>query len=222
MKRIRQCILFLLVLVLCGGLWVRSNRLYFSPEAAFHGAERGLRYGPSEEILLTYPRGDGSQIYVGKWNNGLSVIPVEQYLGLFWRMSNGVSVEGYRTLYGDVDAMLTEENMLVGLSLLTEVTEVTCLFYSMADEVEDLKSVKEITLPVAENGFFHEKMDFPQANPGLFYVGYVEGRTETGEVVYRNGQDEDGKYYDAEGHQPQVSSVGGWADENINERIARP
>lgn len=222
MKRIRQCILFLLVIVLCGGLWVRSNRLYFSPEAAFHGAERGLRYGPSEEILLTYPRGDGSQIYVGKWNNGLSVIPVEQYLGLFWRMSNGVSVEGYRTLYGDVDAMLTEENMLVGLSLLPEVTEVTCLFYSMADEVEDLKPVKEITLPVAENGFFHEKMDFPQANPGMFYVGYVEGRTETGEVVYRNGQDEDGKYYDAEGHQPQVSSVGGWADETINERIARP
>lgn len=222
MKRIRQCILFLLVLVLCGGLWVRSNRLYFSPEAAFHGAERGLRYGPSEEILLTYPRGDGSQIYVGKWNNGLSVIPVEQYLGLFWRMSNGVSVEGYRTLYGDVDALLTEENMLVGLSLLPEVTEVTCLFYSMADEVEDLKPVKEITLPVAENGFFHEKMDFPQANPGMFYVGYVEGRTETGEVVYRNGQDKDGKYYDAEGHQPQVSSVGGWADENINERIARP
>lgn len=222
MKRIRQCMLFLLVLVLCGGLWVRSNRLYFSPEAAFHGAERGLRYGPSEEILLTYPRGDGSQIYVGKWNNGLSVIPVEQYLGLFWRMSTGVSVEGYRTLYGDVDAMLTEENMLVGLSLLPEVTEVTCLFYSMEDEVEDLKPVEEITLPVAENGFFHEKMDFPQEKADMFYVGYIEGRTETGEVVYRNGQDEDGKYYDAEGHQPQVPSVGGWADENINERIARP
>ena len=134
MKRIRQCMLFLLVLVLCGGLWIRSNRLYFSPEAAFHGAERGLRYGPSEEILLTYPSGDGSQIYVGKWNNGLSVIPVEQYLRLFWRMSTGVSVEGYHTLYGDVDAMLTEENMLVGLSLLPEVTEVTCLFYSMEDE----------------------------------------------------------------------------------------
>lgn len=221
MKRIRQCMLFLLVLVLCGGLWVRSNRLYFSPEAAFHGAERGLRYGPSEEILLTYPRGDGSQIYVGKWNNGLSVIPVEQYLGLFWRMSTGVSVEGYRTLYGDVDAMLTEENMLVGLSLLPEVTEVTCLFYSMEDEVEDLKPVEEITLPVAENGFFHEKMDFPQEKADMFYVGYIEGRTETGEVVYRNGQDEDGKYYDAEGHQPMIFSIGGWAYENIEDRKAR-
>ena len=142
MKRIRQCMLFLLVLVLCGGLWIRSNRLYFSPEAAFHGAERGLRYGPSEEILLTYPRGDGSQIYVGKWNNGLSVIPVEPYLGLFWRMSTNVPVEGYHTLYGDVDAMLTKENVLVGLSLLPGVTDVTCLFYSMADEVEDLKPVK--------------------------------------------------------------------------------
>lgn len=221
MKRIRQCMLFLLVLVLCGGLWVRSNRLYFSPEAAFHGAERGLRYGPSEEILLTYPRGDGSQIYVGKWNNGLSVIPVEQYLGLFWRMSTGVSVEGYRTLYGDVDAMLTEENMLVGLSLLPKVTEVTCLFYSMEDEVEDLKPVEEISLPVAENGFFHEKMDFPQEKSDMFYVGYIEGRTETGEVVYRNGQDEDGKYYDAEGHQPMIFSIGGWAYENIEDRKAR-
>ena len=221
MKRIRQCMLLLLVLVLCGGLWIRSNRLYFSPEAAFHGAERGLRYGPSEEILLTYPRGDGSQIYVGKWNNGLSVIPVEQYLGLFWRMSTGVSVEGYRTLYGNVDAMLTKENMLVGLSLLPEVTEVTCLFYSMEDEVEDLKPVEEISLPVAENGFFHEKMDFPQEKADMFYVGYVEGRTETGEVVYRNGQDEDGKYYDAEGHQPMIFSIGGWAYENIEDRKAR-
>ena len=221
MKRIRQCMLFLLVLVLCGGLWIRSNRLYFSPEAAFHGAERGLRYGPSEEILLTYPRGDGSQIYVGKWNNGLSMIPVEQYLGLFWRMSTNVPVEGYRTLYGNVDAMLTEENMLVGLSLLPEVTEVTCLFYSMEDEVEDLKPVEEITLPVAENGFFHEKMDFPQEKADMFYVGYIEGRTETGEVVYRNGQDEDGKYYDAEGHQPMIFSIGGWAYENIEDRKAR-
>lgn len=221
MKRIKQCVLFLLVLILCGGLWVRSNRLYFSPEAAFYGTERGLRYGPSEEILLTYPRGDGSEIYVGRWNNGVSVIPVESYLGLFWRMSTGVSVEGYHTLYGDIDAMLTEENVLVGLSLLPEVTEVTCLFYSMADEVEDLKPVDEVTLPVGGNGFFHEKMDFPQANPGMFYVGYIEGRTSTGKVVYRKGLGKDGKEYDVEGNQSQVSSVGGWADPNINERIAR-
>ncbi len=222
MKRIRQCILFLLVLILCGGLWVRGNRLYFSSEAAFHGAERGLRYGPSEEILLTYPRGDGSEIYVGKWNDGFSVIPVEQYLGVFWRMSTGVSVEGYRTLYGDVDAMLTKENVLVGLSRLPEVAEVTCLFYSMADEVEDLKPIKEITLPVGKNGFFYEKMDFPQANPGMFYVGYVEGRTAAGEVVYRNGLAGDGKDYSGNGHQPLVASVGGWADENIKERMAKP
>lgn len=84
-------------------------------------------------------RGDGSQIYVGKWNHGFSVIPVEPYLEMFWRMSTDVPVEGYRSLYGDVDAMLTKENVLVGLSLLPEVTDVTCLFYSMADEVEDLK-----------------------------------------------------------------------------------
>ena len=110
----------------------------------------------------------------------------------------------------------------MGLSLLPEVTEVTCLFYSMEDEVEDLKPVEEITLPVAENGFFHEKMDFPQEKADMFYVGYVEGRTSAGEVVYRKGLGKDGKEYDVEGHQPQVSSVGGWAYEDVKERKARP
>lgn len=149
------------------------------------------------------------------------MIPVEPYLGLFWQMSTDVPVEGYHILYGDVDAMLTKESVLVGLSLLPEVTEVTCLFYSMEDEVEDLKPVEEITLPVAENGFFYEKMDFPQEKADMFYVGYIEGRTETGEVVCRNGQDEDGKYYDAEGHRPTIFSIGGWAYENIEDRKAR-
>lgn len=133
-----------------------------------------------------------------------------------------IVAQQYRSLYGDVDAMLTKENVLVGLSLLPEVTDVTCLFYSMADEVEDLKPVKEITLPVAENGFFHGKMDFPQANAGMFYVGYIEGRTSAGEVIYRKGLDKDGKEYDVEGHQPQISSVGGWAYEDVKERKARP
>lgn len=55
----------------------------------------------------------------------------------------------------------------------------------------------------------------------MFYVGYIEGRTSAGEVVYRKGLGEDGKYYDAEGHQPMVSSVGGWAYENIEDRKAR-
>lgn len=222
MKRIRQCMLFLLVLLLCGSLWIMSNRLYFSPGAAFHGAERGLRYGPSEEILLTYPRGDGSQIYVGKWNGGLSIIPVERYLGLFWRMPSGVLVEGYQSMHGDVGAMLTKEFYLVGLSQQPDVKEVTCLFYSMADEVEELEYVEEITLPVEENGFFYQKMDFPQETAGMFYVGYIEGRTQMGEVVFRKGLDEDGQEYYPEGNHRLISSVGGWADENIKDRKARP
>ena len=143
-------------------------------------------------------------------------------LGLFWRMSTDVDVEGYHSMYGDVDARFTKESVLVGLSLLPEVTEVTCLFYSMENEVEDLKPVEEITLPVAENGFFHEKMDFPQEKADMFYVGYVEGRTSAGEVVYRKGLGKDGKEYDVEGHQPQISSVGGWAYEDVKERKARP
>lgn len=63
--------------------------------------------------------------------------------------------------------------------------------------------------------FSTEKLDFPQANAGMFYVGYIEGRTSAGEVVYRKGLDKGGKEYDVEGHQPQISSVGGWAYEDV-------
>ena len=52
MKRGKQIVIFLLVLLLCGGYAFWRSGLHLSPEAAMAAEEQGLRYGPSNEILL--------------------------------------------------------------------------------------------------------------------------------------------------------------------------
>lgn len=68
MKRGKQIVIFLLVLLLCGGYAFWRSGLHLSPEAAMAAEEQGLRYGPSNEILLTYEKENGSQVLwdVGK------------------------------------------------------------------------------------------------------------------------------------------------------------
>ena len=53
MKRGKQIFIFLLILLLCGGYAFWRSGLHLSPEAAMAAEERGLLYGPSDEILLT-------------------------------------------------------------------------------------------------------------------------------------------------------------------------
>ncbi len=56
MKRGKQIFIFLLILLLCGGYAFWRSGLHLSPEAAMAAEERGLLYGPSDEILLTYEK----------------------------------------------------------------------------------------------------------------------------------------------------------------------
>lgn len=81
MKCGKQIVIFLLVLLLCGGYVFWRSGLHLSPEAAMAAEEQGLRYGPSNEILLTYEKENGSQVLVGRWEKGLSVVGVEPKWG---------------------------------------------------------------------------------------------------------------------------------------------
>lgn len=67
MKRGKQIFIFLLILLLCGGYAFWRSGLHLSPEAAMAAEERGLLYGPSDEILLTYEKENGDFVYVGRW-----------------------------------------------------------------------------------------------------------------------------------------------------------
>ena len=70
MKRGKQIVIFLLVLLLCGGYAFWRSGLHLSPEAAMAAEEQGLRYGPSNEILLTYEKENGSQVLVDVGKKG--------------------------------------------------------------------------------------------------------------------------------------------------------
>lgn len=203
MKRVKQIFIFLLILSLCGGYAFWRSGLHLSPEAAMHAEERGLRYGPSEEILLTYEKENGSQVLVGRWEKGLSVVCVEPQWGRFWKVERGQDVHTSCLPLGqDVEAFLLDENRIVGLSLLPEVTEVTCYLNVRREEVHKNMFAQEITIDVAENGFFHQKVELPEGEDwGYYSIGYLEGRTESGEVVFQDGEKRKlAMYPDGEGY----------------------
>uniref|UniRef100_UPI0037357284 hypothetical protein n=1 Tax=Anaerotignum sp. TaxID=2039241 RepID=UPI0037357284 len=114
MKRGKQIFLFLLILILCGGYAFWRSGLHLSPKAAMEAEEQGLRYGPSNEILLTYEKENGNQVLVGRWEKGLSMVCVEPKWGRFWKST--ALTNGYMhclPMKEPVEACLAEENYIV-------------------------------------------------------------------------------------------------------------
>ena len=190
MKRGKQIAIFLLVLLLCGGYAFWRSGLHFSPETAMAAEERGLRYGPSDEILLTYEKENGDFVYVGRWENGLSVVGVEPAWGSFWKTADLES--GFSRclpITEDVGAFLIDEGYIVGLSKLSEVKKVTCYLNIYDEELHEDIFVQEVTMEVAENGFFFDEVSIPEnENWDAYRIGYLEGSTAAGEVVFQYGE----------------------------------
>lgn len=184
MKRVKQIFLFLLILLLCSGYAFWKSDLHLSPEAAMAAEEWGLRYGPSEEILLTYEKENGDHVYVGRWEKGLSVVCLEPKWGIFWKSAN--LTNGYMHCLPTekpVEAFLSEENYIVGLSGLPEAAEVICKLYSYDESRRETVFVREVTMEVSENGFFYGETALPETEYG-YNIAYVEARNRTGETVY--------------------------------------
>lgn len=190
MKRGKQIILFLLLLFLCGGYAFWRSGLHLSPKAAMEAEERGLRYGPSAEILLTYEKEDGKWIYVGQWEKGLSVICLEREWGFFWKAA---STEEIYTrclpMEEPIEALFIGESRIVGISNLPEVENVLCYLNGYNEKLHENIFLQEIVMDTAENGFFSAEVELPESvNWEDVQIGYLEGRTENGDVVFQEGE----------------------------------
>ena len=190
MKRGKQIFIFLLILLLCGGYAFWRSGLHLSPEAAMAAEERGLLYGPSDDILLTYEKENGDFVYVGRWEKGLSAVCVEPKWGRFWRTADLES--GFSRclpITENMGAFLIDRSYIVGLSCLPEVTEVTCYLNVWSQQVHEDLFLQEITMEVAENGFFFGEVNISENEiwDGCT-IGYLEGRNAAGEVVFQNGE----------------------------------
>lgn len=192
MKRGKQIFLFLVILFLCGGYAFWRSGLHLSPKAAMEAEERGLRYGPSEEILLTFEKEDGGWIYVGQWEKGLSVICLEEKWGFFWKTASTEEIYSRcLPIEEPVEAFFIGENRIVGFSNLPEVKNVLCYLNGYNEKIHEDIFLKEVAMDTAENGFFSAEIELPESvNWEDVHIGYLEARTEHGDIVFQEGEKE--------------------------------
>ena len=95
MKRKKQILLFLLIIIIMVFSYMRLNDRYLTPEGVFYACEKGLRYGPSEKILYEYKKDFNNVIVVGKYKNGLSIIQTQRKMFGLWGIAPGL-ITGFR------------------------------------------------------------------------------------------------------------------------------
>ena len=187
-KRKWQTILFAMLIVLVSFVYIRMEKLYFTPEEGFRACERGLRYPPSEEIILEFDTEDGAKVLVGRQEEGLFVVPVEKTHLFFWQMQSGGVVDGYRKMKEPLDGYLTYGGNFLGLCQDESITEMSLIFGNWND-----RNWEEFVYPVEEGLIFIECGKELQEE-GFDLVmrdnfAYIEGRTADGEVVCWDGED---------------------------------
>lgn len=127
------------------------------------------------------------------------LIIVELAKGLLWR------AEDVRTEYFHIvpiDAYYQEDmKMMLGLCLHPEVTEVTMKW---GHWMEDAKGnwvtydMGKVTYPIGEDGFFYQEVDtskrlkYEDGGIKSIQCTYLEGRDKDGNVLYRDGIDDEG------------------------------
>lgn len=177
-KRKWQTIVFILLIGLLSFTYVRLNKLFFSPEEVFYACERGLRSGPSEEIIQEFIQEDGGLFLIGRQKEGLFVASAEKHLGIFWRMKSG-GVNGLFPVEEEFDGYLMQDGTYIGLCLNPNITEIFCI---AGNDLE--QNWQEYSCQVGEDGFFFCETGLDGAEN---YDAYEEGRNADGEVLYTIG-----------------------------------
>lgn len=179
-KRKWQTVLYIFLIFVLSYFYILVNHLYFSAEDVFWACERGLRSGPSEEIVLKYELEDGGVMLVGRQEEGLFVVPAEKTHFFLWRMKSG-GIDGEYYCNGDVDGYLTHDGKVLGLNKNPEITEVSFI----AGNWQERNWQEYICVP-DEDGFICYETELDGRED---YVIYWEGRNAEGEVIYVDGEE---------------------------------
>lgn len=182
-KRKRQIFLYLVMIVVLSAFYIQSNRLYFSPEDVFYACERGLRSGPSEEIILKQKLNDGGLMLVGREENGLFIVPVERTHFFLWRLKYGTGVDGFLPADKPLSGRITYDGRYLGLCQDKDITEFSILVGSDGGH-----RWREEIYPVEEELLFFER-DIKGMDKKGGYIGYTEARNADGEILFQEGDD---------------------------------
>ena len=178
-KRKWQTVLYIFLIFVLSYFYIHMHQLYFSPEDAFYACERGLRSGPSKEIILQHELEAGSLMLVGRQEEGLFVVPVEKTYLFFWRMQSG-GVDGFFKCDKPLNGYQTYDGNYLGLCLDENITEFSILVGNYAD-----RQWEELIYPIEGELIFEQ----PNLNWDDRYIVYTEGRNAAGEVVFKDGEE---------------------------------
>lgn len=189
-KRKWQTVFFILLIIVCSFIYLRIHHLYFTPEEVLYACERGLRSGPSEEIIFQFDLEDGGKVLVGRQEDGIFVVPAERSHGFLWQMQSGSYVEGFVPYEDGWTGSLTYGGNYLGICQDEDVSEVSFIIGNWPE-----RSWKEYICPVEliegelifigkEEIFKGEEYDEMEDQ-----IVYTEGRDADGQVLYWEGDD---------------------------------
>lgn len=189
MKRLRRTVLHLAVIGLVLAVAFYYSALYFTPEQVMAANERGLHYGPSQQMLLEYDGPDHTRLLISKIDDQtLSVIPTQRTWLLFWSLKSG-GITGLLSMSPDLHTVTgyeSEFQLFYGITDCPGAVSIRIALQNYSETGEPLEP-QILELPVDENGFFYlENAVSPEEDS---YSGYVNSAYATvydgeGNVLY--------------------------------------
>ncbi len=188
MKRKRQILIQIVLIVVFGFFLFDRSNLYRTPEDFLRANEKGLHYGPSDKILVKEEYSDGSLLVIGKiGDDALSIGEGKRKLFFFWGMPGG-GFTGYRPISEDRETVaeyLERFHAVVGLTNNENIKEVEFKLFVGRDHAATERA------EVDENGFFMARLDDgliekyrEDDNFVWFYPLELKGFDKDGKLIY--------------------------------------
>lgn len=153
MKRKKQIIIYLLLIVVCLESYMWLNYLQWSPKAVFAASQRMDNVGPVDEILTEVDCGNGKKAILGREGENLYFCTMQRTKGIFWRR---VGAEYFTRAYLEEYEQIIlaryywNRDFLFGIYREPGAKEIS---FQLVDEEENF--LMEGKLPVREDGIFY-------------------------------------------------------------------
>lgn len=182
MKRKKQTVIFMILILGFSLFLIHFFDLYLDREQLFYAYERGNLCGPSEEIVYEEERQDDSVMMIGRQEKALYMLSAEKVLGIFWKYQNG-SDNGYFEMSEEIDGYILNDGRYVGLCRIPSVTKVEVYFGIWRDRKTEI-----VTVDVGKGGLLYTNTELD----GMSFLPWcVRGKDKEGKIVYERWHHDD-------------------------------
>ena len=181
MKRKKQIIIYLLLIVVCLESYMWLNHLQWSPKVVFAASQRMDNVGPVDEILTEVDCGDGRYAILGRAGENLYYCSMKRTKGFFWE---GTGREYFTRAYlEEYDQIILaryywNRDFLFGICREADAKEVS---FELIDPEGNF--LMEGKLPVREDGIFYGANIRGEASDEVAYPYHLRALDAEGNVI---------------------------------------